>query len=212
MRQRTEKEIEDGQELIRRIDQDGEVVGYMTILIMVIAESEEELQRRCKKIEGKLMGMQMKIRNLANLVRNAFNSITPFNILDDKIRKIANRNVPLSTFVGGLPFASNGFNDNNGYYFARDTEGGIVVLDSWKRGGDRTNSNYVIMGTAGVGKSTVAKHLILNEYMTGTKLLVIDPERRIQRAYRKFRGRLAKCWKWCWRSYKSITNKRCTII
>ena len=154
------------------------------------------------------MGMQMKIRNLANLVRNAFNSITPFNILDDKIRKIANRNVPLSTFVGGLPFASNGFNDNNGYYFARDTEGGIVVLDSWKRGGDRTNSNYVIMGTAGVGKSTVAKHLILNEYMTGTKLLAIDPERRVQRAYRKFRGRLAKCWKWCWRSYKSITNKR----
>ena len=155
LRQRTEKEIEDGQELIRRIDQDGEIVGYMTILIMVIAESEEELQRRCKKIEGKLMGMQMKIR------------------------KIANRNVPLSTFVGGLPFASNGFNDNNGYYFARDTEGGIVVLDSWKRGGDRTNSNYVIMGTAGVGKSTVAKHLILNEYMTGTKLLAIDPERRV---------------------------------
>ena len=103
--------------------EDGEVVGYMTILIMVIAESEEELQRRCKKIENKIMGMQMKVRNLANLVRNAFKSITPFNILDDKIRKIANRNVPLSTFVGGLPFASNGFNDNDGYYFARDTEG-----------------------------------------------------------------------------------------
>ena len=47
-----------------------------------------------------------------------------------------------------MHFASNGFNDNAGYYFARDTEGGIVVLDSWKRGGDRTNSNYVIMGTA----------------------------------------------------------------
>ena len=123
LRQRTEKEIEDGQELIKRIDQDGEVVGYMTILIMVIAESEEELQRRCKKIENKIMGMQMKVRNLANLVRNDFKSITPFNILDDKIRKIANRNVPLSTFVGGLPFASNGFNDNDGYYFARDTEG-----------------------------------------------------------------------------------------
>ena len=54
---------------------------------------------------------------------------------------------------------------------------GIVVLDSWKRGGDRTNSNYVIMGTAGVGKSTVAKHLILNEFMTGTKIITIDVER-----------------------------------
>ena len=96
----------------------------MTILIMVIAESEEELQKNCKKVESRMMGMQMKIRNLANLVRNAFKSITPFNILDDNIRKIANRNVPLSTFVGGMHFASNGFNDNDGYYFARDTEGG----------------------------------------------------------------------------------------
>ncbi len=149
----------------------------MTILIMVIAESEEELQRRCKKVESRIMGMQMKIRNLANLVRNAFKSITPFNILDEKIRKIANRNVPLSTFVGGLPFASSGFNDGTGYYFAKDTDGGIVVLDSWKRGGDRTNSNYVIMGTAGVGKSTVAKHLMLNEYMKGTRVITIDVER-----------------------------------
>ena len=60
-----------------------------------------------------------------------------------------------------------------------------MVLDSWKRGGDRTNSNYVIMGTAGVGKSTVAKHLILNEYMTGTKLLAIDQGRQNQDEYRR---------------------------
>lgn len=107
IRQRTEREIEDGHELIKRIDQDGEIVGYMSILIMVIAENEEELQKNCKKIESKLIGMQMKIRNLANLVMNAFKSITPFNILDEKIRKIANRNVPLSTFLGGMHFASN---------------------------------------------------------------------------------------------------------
>ena len=61
----------------------------MTILIMVIAESEEELQKNCKKIESRLMGMQMKIRNLANLVRNAFKSITPFNVLDDKVILVA---------------------------------------------------------------------------------------------------------------------------
>lgn len=176
LRQRTEREIEDGQELIRRIDQNGEVVGYMTILIMVIANSEDELLKRCKRVESKLAGMQMKIRSLANLVKNAFRSIAPFFKLDEKIRKIASRNVPLSTFVGGLPFASSGYNDGKGYYFAKDTDGGVVVLDTWKRGGDRTNSNWVIMGTAGVGKSTLAKHLILNEYMTDTKILMIDPE------------------------------------
>ena len=69
-----------------------------------------------------------------------------------------------------------GFNDGSGYYFARDIDGGIIVLDTWKRGNDRTNSNFVVMGTAGVGKSTVTKHLILNEVMIGNNVLIIDPE------------------------------------
>jgi len=72
-----------------------------------------------------------------------------------------------------------GFNDGSGYYFARDIDGGIIALDTWKRGNDRTNSNFVIMGTAGVGKSTVTKHLILNEFMIGNSCLIIDPERRV---------------------------------
>lgn len=66
-----------------------------------------------------------------------------------------------SSWIGGFPFSSSGFNDEVNYYFAKDTNGGAIVLDLWKRGGDRTNSNVVITGTAGVGKSTVAKHLIL---------------------------------------------------
>ncbi|MDO5556667.1 MAG: ATP-binding protein [Clostridia bacterium] len=176
LRQRTERELEDARELITRIDQNGEVVGYMTVIVMVISEDEEDLLKRCKRVESKLMGMQMKIRSLANLVKNAFKSIAPFFRVDKDIKKIANRNAPFSSFIGGLPFASSGFNDQKGYYFAKDTDGGIVVLDTWKRGGDRTNSNFVIMGTAGVGKSTVAKHLILNEYMTGTRVICIDPE------------------------------------
>lgn len=179
LRQRTERELEDARELVTRIDQNGEIIGYMTIIIMVISEDEEDLLKRCKRIESKLTGMQMKVRSLANLVKNAFKAIAPFFRLDKVIKKVAHRNAPFSTFIGGLPFASSGFNDQKGYYFAKDTDGGIVVLDTWKRGGDRTNSNFVIMGTAGVGKSTVAKHLILNEYMTGTKLICIDPERRV---------------------------------
>lgn len=48
-RQRVEREITSAEELIKKIDNDGETVGYMTIIIMVIAETEEELSKRCKK-------------------------------------------------------------------------------------------------------------------------------------------------------------------
>ena len=72
-----------------------------------------------------------------------------------------------------------GLNDGKGFVFGKDTNGGIVVLDIWKRGLDRVNSNFVVMGTSGVGKSTATKNLILNEYMRGTKIICIDPERRV---------------------------------
>jgi hypothetical protein len=59
---------------------------------------------------------------------------------------------------------------------AKDSSGGLVVVDLWKRGGDRNNSNIVVMGVAGVGKSTAVKHIALSEYMKGTKIIFIDPE------------------------------------
>ncbi len=74
-------------------------------------------------------------------------------------------------------FGGGGLNDGKGFVFGKDTNGGIIVLDTWKREVDRTNSNFVVMGTSGVGKSTAVKHLILNEYMKDTKIIVIDPER-----------------------------------
>lgn len=40
----------------------------------------------------------------------------------------------------------------------------------------------------GVGKSTVAKHLILNEYMRGTKIIIIDPEREYKFMTNKLGG------------------------
>ena len=53
-------------------------------------------------------------------------------------------------------------------------------MDTWRRGGDRTNSNFVIMGNSGVGKSTAIKHIILSEFMKGTKILVVDPESEVR--------------------------------
>lgn len=189
-RQRTEREIIDGQDLIRKIDQNGETVVYVTIAIMVIAGDLEELNRRSKLVSTRLAGMQMHGRVLMNLSRNTLKLMSPFSITDPVVKNIADRNMLESTWIGGLPFSSSGFNDGTRYYFARDTKGGIVILDLWKRGGDRTNSNVVIMGTAGVGKSTVAKHLILNEYMTNTKIICIDPEKE----YKELTENLGEKW------------------
>ncbi len=177
IQKRAERAAIDGERIMVQIDQQGETVGLMSINIMPIARDEETLQKVSRKTESTCAMAKCKPRVLANLQKEAFKMLSPFYTREESIEQICERIIPLSTFVGGFPFSSSGYNDGTGYFFGRDASGGLVVLDTWKRGNDRTNTNMVIMGVAGVGKSTAVKHIALSEYMKGTKLIFIDPER-----------------------------------
>lgn len=174
---RAERAALDGEKIMVQIDQNGETVGLLGITIMPIAKDEETFNKVCRKTESTCAMSKCKPRTLANLQEQAFKTLSPFYTNDENIEQILSRIIPLSTFVGGFPFSSSGYNDGTGYYFGRDTSGGLIVLDTWKRGNDRTNTNMVIMGVAGVGKSTAVKHIALAEYMKGTKIIFVDPER-----------------------------------
>lgn len=175
-RQRAERGAEDGEKIIRQIDQNGETVGIMTIVIMPIARDNNVFQKTCRRVESIIAGQRCKVRGMANLQKQAYKALSPYYGTDETIDTILQRIVPMSKFIGGFPFSASGYNDGEGYYFAKDSSGGLIVLDPWKRGGDRTNTNWVIMGVPGVGKSTTIKHIILSEYMKGTKIIIIDPE------------------------------------
>ena len=175
-RQRAEKAADDGEKIIMQIDREGETVGLMSVSVMPIAKDEKTFKKVCRRAESMVSVMKCKMRVIPNLQKESFRHISPSFPTNAKIESILQKIVPISTFVGGFPFASSGFNDGEGYYFAQDTSGGLVIVDTWRRGGDRTNSNFVIMGNSGVGKSTAIKHIILSEFMKGTKILVVDPE------------------------------------
>lgn len=175
-RQRAEKAAEDGEKIIMQIDREGETVGLMSVEVMPVAQEEKEFRKACRRAESVASVLKCKLRAIPNLQKEAFMHLTPTFPNHGKMESILQRIVPISTLVGGFPFASSGFNDGEGYYFAKDTSGGLVIVDTWKRGGDRTNSNFCIMGNSGVGKSTAIKHILLSEYMKGTRIIVIDPE------------------------------------
>jgi hypothetical protein len=192
-RQRAEKSADDAEKLMRRIDQCGETVGYMSNLIMPVAKDEAGLEKICRGIESAVAALHCRVRVLANLQKEAYQAVAPYHVMPETIRNITRRNVPLSTFMGGMPFASSGFSDRDGYYFAKDAQGGLIVIDPWLRGGDRTNTNFVIFGVAGVGKSTAAKSFILSEYMSGTKIICVDPEREMKDMCRRLGGDWINC-------------------
>ncbi|OME44166.1 hypothetical protein BSK58_04565 [Paenibacillus odorifer] len=187
-RQRADKAATDGENIMMQIDQNGETVGLMNVMVMPFAEDDKQFTRVCRRVENTLSMMRCKIRNLAHLQKEGFRHLSPMYPAQDQMGDILNKIMPMSTFVGGFPFASSGFNDGTGYYFAKDASGGLVIVDTWKRGGDRTNSNIVIMGVAGVGKSTAVKHVALSEYMKGTKIIFIDPESEYKELCQRLNG------------------------
>lgn len=175
-RQRAEKAAEDGERIMQQIDQEGETVAMMSLAVMPVAQDDKQFEKVCRRVESAFHVQKCKVRSLANLQREGFQNISPTYPANSTVESIVSRIVPMSTFIGGFPFASSGFNDGRGYFFAKDSSGGLVIVDTWERGNDRINSNYVVMGVAGVGKSTAVKHLLLSEYMKGTKILCVDPE------------------------------------
>ncbi len=175
--QRLEQSINDAQKLMAQIDKDGENVGTMSVIIMPFSDDDEIYIQNKRKTRATILSCRCKFRQIAHLQKECYKHAYPFFTKDEDINEILGRVMPLSAFVGGFPFSSNNFNDKEGYYFAKDISGGLVIFNPWLRAESRTNTNFTIMGVAGVGKSTVVKHLILSEYMSGTKIIIIDPER-----------------------------------
>ena len=188
VRQRAMKAVEQGENIMKQIDQNGETVGYVSNIIMVTSSDEEQFRQRCRQAETTIASVKCKARGLANLQKNAYKAISPYHVPDDKIENVCKKLMPISTYAGGFPFASSSYSDGRGYYFAKDVSGGMVAIDPWLRHGDRTNSNWVIMGVAGQGKSATTKHIITEEYAKGTKIILIDPEREYKKLTKDMGG------------------------
>ncbi len=190
---RAKRAADDAEKMMIQVDQQGEKIGAMSLLIAPLTRDEKSLKRICQKVESAIAVAKCKGRVLSSLQKEAFKQISPFYSTEDKIEQITQRILPMSSFIGGFPFAATGLNDGQGYYFGKDASGGLIVINLWLRGGDRTNSNMVIMGVAGVGKSTKIKDIIVCEYMRGTKIIIIDPEREYKELTQNLRGDWLNC-------------------
>lgn len=172
-----ERRVEDGQNILKQIEENGESIGIMANVILVLGGSEETLRKNSEKLINTVAGLGCQVRQVPFYQEDGFLSIAPYGYTTEIMRELASRVTLLSTYIGGFFYSSEGFSDEQGFYFAKDINGKLMIMDLWKRGGDRTNSNIVAVGAPGKGKSTAIKKIILNEYMLGTKILIVDPER-----------------------------------
>lgn len=173
-RQIADMKVKDLKKLINRLSVKKEPVGYVNIMLHIQAPDEKSLAEQIKNVSGTVATESCNLKLLTKRQGKALKAIAPYGLPDKDAAAIGSNNMPLSTFVGGFPMANPGLNDPEGYYLGKTTTGRMVIVNPWMRGGDRTNSNWFISGVPGVGKSTAAKDVLINEYALGARNIILD--------------------------------------
>ncbi len=87
------------------------------------------------------------------------------------------RGINSSSLAAVFPFVRTCVMDDGGIMLGENrTNGYPFIFNLWKRGNLYQNSNAMIIGKSGSGKSFFLKNLILNEWANGTRVIVLDPE------------------------------------
>lgn len=192
VRQSKEKAIDDIKKMINRIVVQKEVVGYLNIILIVQAISEEKLAERVKKIIAIIAALGGGTRVLTEFQKEAYLASAPYGLPKEVLKDYGERIMPLSTFVGGFPNASSGINDGTGYKLG-SSDGRLVIINTQKRGEDRLNSNWLITGEPGVGKSAAVKTISGMEFALGAKIIYLDPEREYIEYVENLGGKVINC-------------------
>ena len=105
----------------------------------------------------------------------------------DNIKELQ-RGIPTYTLAGVFPFISSELQDENGFYLG-DNEYPVFV-DFFKRDAQRVNSNMMIIGKSGSGKSFATKTLLANFAADNTKIFICDPEKEYAKLTDSLKGKL----------------------
>lgn len=97
------------------------------------------------------------------------------------------RGIPTYTLAGVFPFISSELQDESGFYIG-DNEYPVFV-DFFKRDQLRVNSNMMVVGKSGSGKSYATKMLLANLAADNTKIFICDPEREYEKLTFSLKGK-----------------------
>ncbi len=104
----------------------------------------------------------------------------------DNIKELQ-RGVPTYTLAGVFPFISSELQDEGGFYLGDNAY--PVFIDFFVRDPQRVNSNMMIIGKSGSGKSFATKTLLANFSADNTKIFICDPEKEYAELTEKLKGK-----------------------
>lgn len=160
--------LESLQVLLEGLQNDNEVF-FDTTLIITAYDTDKELQNK-KYVRRKLRELGFKFSEMfGRQIESYFSSnINTYN--KTNISRGLNSSIIASTF----PFVSNAILDPNGILIGENKL--PTFVDFFRRDDERVNSNAIIIGKSGSGKSYATKMLLANLASDNAKVFILDPE------------------------------------
>lgn len=161
-------------EVMTQMDKDHEKLSYCTIFIEMIASSMGELKKIKQDVKSKTMGAKMEVNHLGGKQKEGYISVNPFgrNVFEEQYRRV----LPATSIANLYPFSYSGKTDVKGAYLGKDKNGTHIIYDLDKRTSDVTNSNMLIIGNSGEGKTYLTKMIILSKLQRKKSVLLLDVE------------------------------------
>ena len=101
------------------------------------------------------------------------------------------RGINSSSLAAVFPFVRTFVMDEGGIMLGENKSNHYpFIFNIWKRGNLYQNSNAMIIGKSGSGKSFFLKSLLLNEWANGTRVVVLDPEAEYLNLTRNLHGNI----------------------
>ena len=171
---KAQNNIDDVVELLSEICRNKEPLLHTAVFLELKASSEDKLKELQADVQMELTRSKISVDRLLLRQKEGFLSVHPAgnNVFASQFERV----LPASSVADLYPLNYSGKTDEKGIYIGRDKFGTNILVDFDKRTEDKTNSNILILGNSGQGKSYLMKLLLCNQRESGKSILCLDPE------------------------------------
>lgn len=169
-----ENNLQDVVQLIAELRRNKEPLLHTAVFIELRANSEDKLKELQSDILMELTRSKITVDRLLLRQKEGMLSALPFGY--NAFGSLYERIIPASSSANLYPLNYSGKTDENGIYIGRDKFGTNILVDFDKRTDDKTNSNVLILGNSGQGKSYLMKLLLINLRESGKSIICLDAE------------------------------------
>ena len=175
---KAEGNMEDLFALLSGLERSKDRLVHCAVFLELSAYSLEKLKELQTEVSMELMRGRMAVDRLTLRQKEGFMAISPagYNALDKQFERV----LPASSVANLYPFNYSGKTDPSGYYIGKDRYGTNILVDFDKREDDKTNSNILILGNSGQGKSYLMKLLLTNLRESGKSIISLDAEQEYE--------------------------------